>query len=51
MKVLIPAIALILIINCMGCASKFHVGKNCNYAYREVNDELEKTELSVCEEP
>lgn len=31
--------------------STFHVGKNCNYAYREVNGELEKTEHSVCEKP
>ena len=50
MKHLIPFIALILIIAFMGC-STFHVGKNCNYAYRSINGELEKTELSVCEKP
>lgn len=40
---------LILITLVLSGCSSFIVGKNCNYAFREINGELEKTELSVCE--
>lgn len=50
MKYFIPHLILIALLFIMGCSS-IMIGKNCNYAFRDVNGELEKTELAVCEKP
>lgn len=41
----------LLLLSYLTSCSTYQIGKNCNYAYQDINGELLKTELSVCEKP